>query len=55
MIPALAGAEKNIKNAAEDKVRVFLCLLSAILLILSFPNFNIEFFAWFGFVPLFLL
>jgi apolipoprotein N-acyltransferase len=29
------------------------CLLSAALLILSFPNFNIWLFAWFGFVPLF--
>jgi len=29
------------------------CLLSALLLILSFPNFNLWFFAWFGFVPLF--
>jgi apolipoprotein N-acyltransferase len=30
-----------------------LCLLSAGLLILSFPGFNLEFFAWFSFVPLF--
>jgi len=29
------------------------CVLSAILLIFSFPNFNLGFFAWFGFVPLF--
>ncbi len=32
---------------------IFLCILSASLLILSFPKFNLEFFAWFGFVPLF--
>ncbi len=32
---------------------LFLCLLSAILLILSFPNFNLWLFAWFAFVPLF--
>lgn len=32
---------------------IFLCLLSALLLVLSFPNFNIEFLAWFGFIPLF--
>ncbi|TRZ95372.1 apolipoprotein N-acyltransferase [bacterium] len=32
----------------------FPCLLSAVLLILSFPKFNLEFVAWFGFVPLFL-
>ena len=31
----------------------FLCILSAIFLILSFPNFNLWIFAWFGFVPLF--
>jgi apolipoprotein N-acyltransferase len=33
---------------------LLLCFLSAVLLILSFPNFNLEFLAWFGFVPLFL-
>ncbi len=32
---------------------LFLCLFSAALLILSFPNFNIWLFAWFGFVPVF--
>jgi len=31
----------------------FLCVLSAVLLIISFPNFNFWLFAWFGFVPLF--
>ena len=30
-----------------------LCLLSAALLVLSFPNFNLWLFAWFGFVPAF--
>ncbi|PIP18933.1 MAG: apolipoprotein N-acyltransferase [Candidatus Omnitrophica bacterium CG08_land_8_20_14_0_20_41_16] len=30
-----------------------LCLLSALLLIFSFPNSNLWLFAWFGFVPLF--
>ncbi len=29
------------------------CVLSAVLLILSFPKYNLEFLAWFGFVPLF--
>ncbi len=33
---------------------LFLCALSATLLILSFPNFNFWILAWFGFVPLFL-
>lgn len=32
---------------------LFLCLLSAVFLIFSFPKFNIESLAWFGFVPLF--
>ena len=32
---------------------LFLCLVSSVLLILSFPNFNIWLLAWFGFVPLF--
>lgn len=32
---------------------VFLCAVSAVLLILSFPRANIGLFAWFGFAPLF--
>ena len=32
---------------------LFLSSLSAALLILSFPRFNLEFLAWFGFVPVF--
>ncbi|MFH1641087.1 MAG: hypothetical protein ABIA66_03880, partial [Candidatus Omnitrophota bacterium] len=32
---------------------IALCVLSAVLLILSFPSFNLEFLAWFGFVPVF--
>jgi apolipoprotein N-acyltransferase len=33
--------------------KLFLCLLSAALLILSFPNFNLWILAWIGFLPLF--
>ena len=33
--------------------RIVLLVLSAILLILSFPNFNLEFLAWIAMVPLF--
>jgi apolipoprotein N-acyltransferase len=36
------------------KKDIFLSLLSGVLLILSFPNFDLEFFAWFALVPLFL-
>jgi apolipoprotein N-acyltransferase len=32
---------------------IFFCFLSAILLILSFPNFDFEFLAWFALVPFF--
>src|SRR4030067_3180067 len=32
---------------------IFLSLLSGILLPLSYPNFDLEFFAWFALVPLF--
>jgi apolipoprotein N-acyltransferase len=35
------------------KKDISLSILSALLLILSFPNFNLWIFAWFGFVPLF--
>jgi len=35
------------------KKEILLCLLSAVLLTLSFPGFNIEFLAWVAFVPLF--
>ncbi len=31
---------------------IFLCLLSSLLLFLSFPTFNISYLAWFGFLPL---
>jgi apolipoprotein N-acyltransferase len=50
----------NVTRSESYKVRklqgakdLFLCFLSAILLILSFPGFNLEFLAWFSFVPLF--
>ncbi len=33
---------------------ILLCLLSGVLLILSFPHFDLEFLAWFALVPLFL-
>ncbi|MDD5596259.1 MAG: apolipoprotein N-acyltransferase [Candidatus Omnitrophica bacterium] len=37
----------------QVRKEIFLCLLSGVLLILSFPRFNLWFLAWFGFVPLF--
>ena len=47
---------KSVVSCQLSVVRkgIFLCILSAVLLILSFPKFNLEFLAWFGFVPLFL-
>jgi len=42
----------SLKLLATSK-EILLCLFSSALLILSFPTPNIEFFAWFGFVPLF--
>jgi len=35
------------------RIGLFLSLLSGILLVLSFPNFDLEFLAWFALVPLF--
>jgi apolipoprotein N-acyltransferase len=32
--------------------QIFLCLFSSLLLVLSFPKFNLEYLAWIGFVPL---
>jgi len=34
-------------------LRILLCVLSAVLLIFSFPNFDLSIFAWIAFVPLF--
>lgn len=45
--------DNNLNTKSLVIKRLFLCLLSAFLLILSFPNFNLWVFAWFGFVPLF--
>ena len=43
-----------MKSVCPLKIKDFiLCIVSAVLLILSFPNFNIWIFAWVGFVPLF--
>ncbi|MFA5144728.1 MAG: apolipoprotein N-acyltransferase [Candidatus Omnitrophota bacterium] len=46
-------AQSIIRSQRPIAKELFLCLLSAILLILSFPPFNLEFLAWFGFVPVF--
>lgn len=58
MTPALAAAGKNTRSAAENEMsysvsRTLLVVLSAILLIFSFPGFNIWIFAWIAIVPLF--
>ena len=42
-----------MKNrAAYSMQSMTLIILSAVLLIFSFPDFNFEFLAWIGFVPL---
>lgn len=47
---------RKIKYVVSPKLRDFLlCILSAILLALSFPNVNCWLLAWFAFVPLFLV
>jgi apolipoprotein N-acyltransferase len=51
LIPCLPAGRHRRSDIAKESS---LCLLSALLLILSFPKFNLEFLAWVGFVPLFL-
>ena len=65
MMRAHAGAGRNIKSAAGSNVRniafrpssivyrLSLTVMSAVLLILSFPGFNFWIFAWAAFIPLF--
>ncbi|MCX5702753.1 MAG: apolipoprotein N-acyltransferase [Candidatus Omnitrophica bacterium] len=53
--PASPAGLTAVRQAGRSPVlkEIALCGLSAILLILSFPSFNLEFLAWFGFVPVF--
>jgi apolipoprotein N-acyltransferase len=44
---------RRVIGSIMKKRDVFLSLLSGILLVLSFPNFDLEFLAWFALVPLF--
>ena len=60
MIRVRAAAARSTKSAAENEndfrrnmKRFLLVALSSILLILSFPSFNLGVFAWLGLVPLF--
>ena len=47
-------AVRNIKNAAERmNKRILLIVLSAVILALAFSSFNLQFLAWFAFVPFF--
>ncbi|MCA9399025.1 MAG: apolipoprotein N-acyltransferase [Candidatus Omnitrophica bacterium] len=60
MIPVLAAAVKNIKSVVANKANssitknLRLCCLSALLLILSFPKFDLWPLIWVALVPLFL-
>jgi apolipoprotein N-acyltransferase len=53
--PASPAGLTAVRQAGRSPVlkEIALCGLSAVLLILSFPSFNLEFLAWFGFVPVF--
>ncbi len=55
--PKFKTSLKNIliflKMGGMKRRNIFLSLLSGILLILSFPNFDLEFLVWFALVPLF--
>jgi apolipoprotein N-acyltransferase len=53
MSPVLAAAIRSIKNAAVKMSSILLSILSAILLILSFPQPNFGFLAWIALVPWF--
>ena len=66
MIPALAAAVRNIRSVVADRknylfstsirmnlMTLFYCLFSSLLLWFSFPRFNLQYFAWFAFIPLF--
>lgn len=46
------GYGVRVKGKGKE---VFLCLFSGLLLCLSYPNSNLEFLAWFGFLPLFIV
>ena len=47
------GKNRRLTGSIMKKRNIILSLLSGILLVLSFPNFDLEFLAWFALVPLF--
>ncbi len=50
----LRTVNQSTVDSRQSTVKsLFLCGLSGVLLILSFPTFNLEFLAWVGFLPLF--
>lgn len=50
----LSGLPSVARHQVTGFKDFFLCVVASILLILSFPRFNIWLFAWFGFMPLLL-
>jgi len=52
-LPPRGESEAGVRIWGMKKKDTLLSLLSGILLILSFPNFDLEYLAWFALVPLF--
>ena len=53
MLRQVTKSPRHQATKSRPSKDLFLSLLSSILLILSFPNFNFWILSWFGFVPLF--
>jgi apolipoprotein N-acyltransferase len=51
----LTRLRKRARACAPTRVEVFLCILSAALLVFSFPDFNLWPLAWVGLAPLFIV
>ena len=54
-VPRCPSCQSAVYKCMSAQVikELLLSIISGVLLVLSFPNFNLEFLAWFAFVPLF--